>query len=287
MVVSLAVALAALFVASRTAAGRRFARDRIVSAVDRAIPGSVEIDAVETLWPARTRVRGLVFRDPEGRPVIEVERASIDLDLAATFGRRLRFRSAHVKGARIAIATGDGRLGIERAFSDGGRDRSDGGEERKRRIALDLASMRVDDARLVVDMAGERRVVMDGIDGFVGVYADPGAPVRVKLDRVSARLAESPAIDVPMRFDDLSGTVRAKSERVVDVEFRGAIAGDAMRGAFRYFPDRTPKAELALHIPEPSAGSAALSVGLGAAGRFAKDLHVTRSLGGRRVRATR
>src|SRR5690606_34402030 len=80
----------------RTASGGRALRERVEALVNDAIAGSMEGEKLEIGWPDEVHARGLVFRDPDGRPVLAVERAEVRLDPWQLLRRRLVFESVRV-----------------------------------------------------------------------------------------------------------------------------------------------------------------------------------------------
>lgn len=271
-----AATFVAVLVLVRTPHGRRMVRDRLEALVSDAIAGSMEIEELTNVWPGTVRARGIVFRDPEGRRVIEIERAAIAFDAAKLFRRRVAIRSANVDGVRISLTQREGKLGIERAFSRG-RPPSRG---KRRGVAIELENIHFERARLAVEPARGRRLVFADVQGFVAIRRDPGKPVRVRLDRVSAKLAKTSVLDPHVRIEDLRGEIHAKAAEAVDLEFGGTVEGDAMRGAFRYYPHRKPSTEIELDVPKASLRTRILSLGLGAIDRASPSVRVERSLGG-------
>src|SRR5690606_22294667 len=116
------VAVVALVGYVRTASGERALRERVEAAVSDAMAGSMEVEKLEMDWPDTVHARGLVFRDPDGRSVLAIDRAEVKLEPWQLLRRRLIFEKVRVRGARLTLASKGGDLGIERAFAAAKRD---------------------------------------------------------------------------------------------------------------------------------------------------------------------
>jgi hypothetical protein len=163
----------AVAVALRTSAAQRAIGERVRTALDDEIQGTVEIDEYVEVGPAELRVRGLRVLDERGTAVLHIDEAVLAPDLGALFDRRIAFRSAQATRATVLLTREDhDQLQFERAFHSAHPDDDDGGGFR-----IDLRAIHVRDLRIELGIGEDVRGGCDIETGRVSVSTLSEAPV--------------------------------------------------------------------------------------------------------------
>lgn len=198
--------LLVLLLVLQTPFGRERGGRLLEALVTSQIAGEMHIREVEDMSFSRAHVRGLVFDDPRGEPVIAIEEARVHFVWSALLGGTIRLDEAHARGVEVVIHTGDpSSTNIEDAFSSPSPDGSTDGVK----ILLD---------RITVE------------DAAVRIFA--GAGVAVHVSQGTVRLTHDPSLlergerPTDVILSDIYGNFHAdgyESISGVDVRTTGSI----------------------------------------------------------------
>jgi hypothetical protein len=229
-----------------TASGRRVLADRIEDALSGQIPGALAITSLDDIGADQAVLRGLRFSHPDGSPVLLVDEARIDLHLAELLGGTIGFEHARVTGGHLIIAVQpDGRTGLEAAFSE-----ADGGSGRDK-AKLQMRSIHVQDLTLTIQPSPDDTLVMRDVQGFVAIMQDDAFPgVRVRLDRISGKLAKPQFLGANLDILRADGWVHGAVEHVLDLKVAGELDGDRVDAHLEYFDREEKSVQLALDPKE-------------------------------------
>ncbi len=254
VVIGLGVLLIALLVLTTatitylitTTSGRRVLADRIEDALSGQIPGSLVISSLDEIGADEALLRGVRFLHPDGSPVLLVDEARIDLHVAELLGGTIGFEHARVRGGHLIIAVQpDGRTGLEAAFSEAGGG-SGGGKAR-----LQMRSIHVQDLALTIKPSPDDTFLMRDVQGFVAIVQDDASPgVRVRLDRISGKLAKPEFLGANLDILRADGWVHGAVEHVLDLKIAGELGGDRVESPLAYFERDTKNVELELDPKE-------------------------------------
>ena len=176
-----------------------FGRDLVMGVLTEALPGFFDCEQMQ--WgplPWRVTLLGADIRDPRGTPVIQVERATVTVDVAAMAGWglkklvfpergfELRFTETVATGANVLVADdGAGFLGIERAFDTP----APGTPPSRHPARIDLGGCVLLDSQIRVDVPGVY-VIGRGLNVWGGRVLVAGGRVRVSGPQLISRSGE-------------------------------------------------------------------------------------------------
>ena len=207
-----------------------FARGFAADAAGAPIAGSVEIGGLSLRWFGPQRASGVVLRDPEGKPVAEVN-ASVKVGLASLlFGSR-DLGLITLAGNATVVADESGETNLDRALREAGGtrlpDRAPAPTERAARAPAwpgDLRfRLKIDGLDLVyadpaiaeaTDGALHGLALVD-LSGASGVFG-PGSPTKMRLTATPGRLIRAGVLDPTL--DDGSA--------VLDIDLSGLVEPD-------------------------------------------------------------
>ena len=249
-------ALAASFWCCETRTGRRFVARRIEQLVTASIPGRLEIGELTRVDGPSLSARNVRFYHPDGRCLLAVDRADVELAPADALHGRLGFRSVAADGGYMSLATDpDGRLAFEATVNSkpvpGEPSDPHGG------LHYELRAMHVQNFRLLVKVSDDQYQVRQ-VSGYVGVYRVDTPGVQVTLEHIRGDVTPE-LLGQHVRIDDLHGWVHGKERKVVQGEVALRIGGDELKARVEYF-DRE-KDKVTVHI-ERSGGTAGSTVTL-------------------------
>ncbi len=236
--VVLGLALGASVQAAKSSAGERYVREWVQDVVSNEIPGRLEIGDLgdfELFSPpgvARAQARGVRFLDPDGEPVITVDDATVELDLLALLMFDVRIQRATAHGAEVRIdGLQDGGPRIEDVFSD-----SD--PFQPRRFGVFIENIEVRDVRFIAIPGPQKSIAFEQLEGIVdiAVLSDaPGATVKVRGFR--GMMSEPRVLGIKIELTDATGVIATSADKVVDIAYEATVAGAAVSGRFRLYPD--------------------------------------------------
>jgi hypothetical protein len=249
-------ALAASFWCSETRQGRRFVARRIEQLVTSNIPGRLEIGELTRLDGPHVSARNVRFFHPDGRCLLAVDSATVELALADALHGRLGFRSVAADGGYMSLAADpDGRLAFEATVNAAAKpgEPSDphGG------LHYELRAMHVQNFSLLVQLSNDPYRIRN-VSGFVGVYRVDTPGVQVKLERIRGDVTPE-ILGQHVRLEDLHGWVHGKERKVAQGEVALRIGSDPLTTRVEYF-DRE-KNKVNVHV-ERQSGVAAATVTL-------------------------
>ncbi len=180
--------------------------ERIVTALDEEIAGSIEVASIDEVSFGRIRVHGLVFSDPRGARVLELDNVAIRIEPSALLEDRFSVSSARVDGARLVITQRGRSFGLEDAFRSAAPPGGEGGG-----LRVDLRAIAFRELDLVINLSGA-----------------PRARGRLSQGTVAVQTSESGVPSV--RFRDVRGTLGVTSP---SISFGIAEAHGTFHGAAR------------------------------------------------------
>ncbi len=231
MLIALVLLAAAAAIYLRTDAGRRFAANRIEGLVTGALPGSMQIGQLERLGWLHPVIRDLRFFDPNGKEVLHLARADVDLSVGDLLRGQLGFERVYTQGGALLInVQPDGRTGLEAAFAEP----SQPGDEKGGGLRYHLRNIHVDGLHATFQVSPDQRFELRGVRGLVSVVRDATDGVRVDLQRISGSLQRK-LIGAPIRLTRADGWVHGGELHVLDLALRARVGDERLNAHLAYF----------------------------------------------------
>lgn len=256
---------------SHTEAGRRFAARRVERLVTANIPGRLTIGKITRLGFGHVEAQEVRFYHPDGRCVLRVGEAEVDLELADALHGRLSFeRAVAHRGFMLMSTDPDDRLSFEAAVNaphkPGEPSVPTGG------LHYALRNMRAEDFELVVKLGKliDYRIV--DVNGLVTVQRIDTPGTQVLLADIRGRVQQEVA-GAHVRIKQLDGKITGKAKQVAALTTTLHIGDGDLKARVGYF-DRD-KNKLELHVLKKE-GVAATTMTwlLEAVAGFSKDIRV-------------
>lgn len=201
---ALAVSLSAAALLAVLPVTRPLAATALVRWADDAVAGRLTLDGIAVLPDGGVELRGLRAFDPEGTPVLRVERARLFLASFDVAERRLGI-TASLSGLEVDAARrgADGELALARAFgpvraparapSPGGGGRAEPSRADGRGWTFDVSGLEIEDARVLAEWPGAGAVDAFGLRLTArGRWAAAGAWLELRAAGRLASPAEAP-----------------------------------------------------------------------------------------------
>jgi hypothetical protein len=256
---------------SQTEGGRRFAARRIERLVTANIPGRLTIGKLTRLGFGRVEAQEVRIYHPDGRCVLRVDEAEVDLELADAWNGRLSFERAVAHGGFMLFSTDpDDRLSFEAAVNaphkPGEPNVPNGG------LHYAMRNMRAESFALVLKLGKliDYRVV--DVNGLVTVQRIDTPGTQVLLADIRGRVEQEIA-GAHVTIKQLDGKITGKAKQVAALTVTLHIGDGDLRARLGYF-DRE-KNKLELHVLKKE-GLAATTMTwlLEAVAGFSKDIRV-------------
>lgn len=263
----LVLALALLYLSS--AAGRRSLADALERLVSSQIPGTMKIGTLERFGLFEPHLRDLRFLHPNGRTVLRLDRATVDVDLGYLLRGRLGFHHAETSGGELLLFTEpDGRTSLEATFdwpTPGSGNPKDG-------FHYQLRSMHVQHLTVVLQLAKEQFLRLRETRGFVAVTRENTAGVNVRLERLRGIL-DRKLLGAEVALEGADGEITGKQKQIVDLKLQLRIEQQKLFARLKVFDrDKTP-VELVLD-PEEGTGTTFAALGLKVGSWFTDAVNV-------------
>ena len=225
--------------------------DRIERLVTRQVPGHLEIGALENLdlfspvGMVSVTAHDLVFKSPNSREVMRLDRARIHFDATALFSREIHIERADIDGGTVTIEKTKGkRSQMEQTFADPGEGET--GKQKPRPYAFDLRALRVEGMNLVVSVPSREIRVRD-IEGYLGIFQTRWAEgATVKFHGMSAKVEKPELLGDVVELWHVNGEIRGARDQVADFEFKAKLLNGRMDGGFELYPARDKPVHLTL-----------------------------------------
>lgn len=170
---SVALAVVALIVlafgALQLSVVRSAVRDELLSLINSALPGRLEVGELRLPRPNRVVVEDAVLRNPAGEVVAQVDRAQASIDLMALPSGTVRITSAKAEGARLQLGRLGKREGLLSALSAPTPDAVEPKPEAAGfPSAIELPDLKIVDSEVTAQLDAHRlRLEVAGLHGAV------------------------------------------------------------------------------------------------------------------------
>lgn len=178
-------------------------RSTIVGAVDGRLSGSLTIESLRLSWLGGQTLRNIELRDPDGAPVLRIDRITTEASLLNLAFGGLAFGTTVIDSMEaVIVADASGQTNLQRALGGYGSTAKAGKSAPKARVPASLSgSIMITNASVSTSMAG-------------------GAPVGFEDMQLTARL---PKLGEPLEF--LLQARAAQGELDGKIDAKGTIAG--------------------------------------------------------------
>lgn len=232
------LALAAVLLYARTDAGRERVRQLVLSQARRSVPG-LELRRIGGDYVSDLILEGIVVRDREQRPAVQVERVTARFRLLPLLGKRLFVREVVVESPRVlGRPTEDETLNLTELTAPPEKQQPPAAEPKQKKsggLAIHLGRLVVTDARADVEMPDGRRVLVSRLE-LEGAADVDGAEITGRLARLDLDASvDERALSVALaaRGDIDENQIHAAIDRLVvrglapddPVSFTGAVNG--------------------------------------------------------------
>ena len=245
-----------------TEAGRAFVRDRVVAAISGGMAGSFDIESIEELSLHRVRARGVTFRDPTGKPAIEVTEAVVDFEPSQLWGGPYGFNRADIEGCRVHLSEDQqGKLNMQRTFA--GKAEPEGAEDepkKKDRTEIDLRSMVTSGCTLIIGGGGLPSLRMTDLKGIMRVQIGSDGKVALRFDDYQGTFEKGLPTGV-LRFREVAGRVDPGEPKLLHFDGKGRSEGAPVKFVLDILSKPKTRVKIDATFPELSAnGLRALAV---------------------------
>jgi hypothetical protein len=254
LLAALACSMLAAWWCTQTEGGRAFVARRVERLVTANIPGRLQIGKLRKLDGPHVEADDVRFFHPDGRCLLLVERASVDLDLADALSGRISFRGAVADGGYMILSTDpDGRLSFEATVNAKARPGQPSDPYGGAHYAM--RSMYAKHFRVYAKL-GPLDHHINGVSGYVGVRRIDTPGVQVNFERISGDI--QPAIaGEHVSIAKLDGWIHGKEPKIAElVVALGVGSGELKTRVDLYDRD---KDKLKLHF-ERKEGAEGLAV---------------------------
>lgn len=263
VLLALFVLAATFFALLHTEWGRERVRDSVERRVTDEIPGTLQLGAVRAidllgeLGIATVAVESVSFREPHGAEVIVVDDATLAVDLAALLRGHLAFRRGTITGGMVLVHVRNGVSTLERTFDHPDSEGTQPG------MTIDLASLRVDDLRVVIQPDPNTEVVVDDVEGFVRIRRTDDTPgIVVELERIEGTVDQPSFLGEHARLTSVDGEIRGREAKVVDLRYVAHFLGGTLTGTFAFVPNTDKTVRIVLDADGVRASIVALAANL-------------------------
>jgi hypothetical protein len=205
-----------------TEAGHAFLARQIAHGVNRSICGRLVVDRVTRVdWPALS-AEGVRILDPEGRPAIAVERATVHLSLRDMLAGRAGWARAEVSDGTVYVTQdARGRLNMSETFKHCGPSHpaSAGSGE------IDLRKMATSKMALVIGGGSLPALRMTGLRGVMRVHVLASGDTELLFDGYRGRFEKGLPTGL-LVFADVQGSVHSAGTRLLRFDGRGESEGE-------------------------------------------------------------
>lgn len=218
---------ASLDALTRSAAGRTWFVNELLSAISDGMRGSMSVGRCDHLSFQTWTVAAHDFRveDETGAEVLRVNHAVITIDPGSLLDGDVRItRARGVDGQLEITERADGESGIDRAFQ--GTNSGDGFALQPvvRFDRIDAVNVRVHIAAPGADL------VARGVRGEVALTAGSTVPTRVRIRRTRGHLQLSEPISAELRVLSVHGRLDTSHPRRFDARVEARFLGDPLEG---------------------------------------------------------
>lgn len=255
-----------------TDSGKRWVKERVEQVVTDNIPGKLRIGRIVELGPPLI-AEDVRFYHYDGRLVLVVEHAQVELDMLQALRGRLAFDRVAADGGHIVLSPDpDGRIAFEAAVDKpvppGQPHDPMGG------LHYDLASMHVQHFRVDAKISDMADFKVENVEGFIGVRRIETSGTVVKLEKISGRITPG-FLGKRTELKQLDGWVHGKQKHVAQMEFATRIGDGELSGRLNvYDRDKNP---VSIEIERATgAGDLAASIGDFAGGLLGDSLEIVK-----------
>ncbi|MET0343214.1 MAG: hypothetical protein ABW252_19555 [Polyangiales bacterium] len=181
----LGIVTALLLAWLESAHGRELVRTQLEKAIGGGMAGSLEVAALEEIGFRHLRARGVTFRDPDGKPAIEVDRVRIAYDPMQVFGGALGFERADIDGCHVRVHEGkDSKVNMDKLFASKEPKKKEPGEEEKKKDGRDIDLRLMNTAGCTLDIGGGSlpELRMTKLEGVMRVRVLADGKVELRFD---------------------------------------------------------------------------------------------------------
>jgi hypothetical protein len=269
-----AALLAGLLIAglycAHTQNGRSFVGRRIERFVTANIPGRFSIGKITRLGLSHVEAQEVRFYHPDGRCVLSVDEAEVDLELADALHGRLSFERAVARGGYMLMSIDpDDRLSFEAAVNAPTKP----GEANVPTSGLHYALRNMHAENLQVLMRfGSFEFRLLEVNGVVTVQRIDTPGVQVLLSGFRASLQQEIA-GAHVKIKQLDGTITGKARQVADLTTTLRVGDGDLRAQVGYFDRKKDKLKLRV-LKKEGVAATTMTWLLEAIAGFSSDLHV-------------
>jgi hypothetical protein len=208
-------------------AGRAFVRDRVVAAIGGGMAGTFEIQSIEELSLHRVRARGVTFRDPGGKPAIEVTETVVDFAPSQLWSGPYGFSRADIDGCRVHVTEDEqGKINMERTFAS--KKKKDEGDDdpakKKDGREVDLRSMITSGCTLIIGGGSLPSLRMTELEGIMRVHIASDGKVGLRFDGYQGTFEKGLPTGV-LKFREVAGHVDPGEAKLLHFDGKGRSEG--------------------------------------------------------------
>lgn len=254
----------------QTESGRNFTARRIERFVTANIPGRFTIGKLTRLGWGHVEAQEIQFWHPDGRCVLRVAEAEVDLDLADVLHGRLSFERAVAHGGYMLLSVDpDERLSFEAAVDAPPKP----GEASVPTSGLHYAmrNMRADNLELRMHF-GSFNFNMLNVNGVVTIRRIETPGTQVVLSGIRGNLQQE-IVGAHVKIKRLDGTITGKARQVADLTVSLGIGDSDISAQFGYFDRNKEKLKLRI-LKKEGVAAGTMTWLLKAISSFSSDMHV-------------
>lgn len=206
----------------------RVANERVSAAIGGALRiGAIDRISLPTLW-----ARDVQLVAPDGVAAIAVERAEVELDLAALLHGTFAFVRADVRGGIVRVlADPRGRINMEETFRSATPDDGDEHEDDEDAAdTLDLRGLATSGMTLIIEGKDLPSLKLTEIVGIMRVHVLGDGRTELRFDGYRGRIV-SGLPSGELAFRDVHGMVQTGRRRLLHFEGAGESEGEPVRFA--------------------------------------------------------
>lgn len=226
---------------SQTESGRAFCARRVSAMVTANIPGRFEIGKITHLGFRHVEAQEVRFYHPDGRLVLRVPAAEVELELADALHGRLSFERAVAHGGFMLLSVDpDDRLSFEAAVDaptkPGEPNVPNGG------MHYAMRNMRAENFEMRMHFGSFDFRLLD-INGIVSVQRIDTPGVQVLLADLRGRLQQE-IVGARVSIKKLDGKITGKVKQVADITTTLHVGDGDLMARFGYFDREKDKVTL-------------------------------------------
>lgn len=237
-----------------TDSGRAFVRDRVVSAIGGGMAGSFDIERIEELSLNRVHARGVTFRDPTGKPAIEVTEAVVDFELSQLWSGPYGFSRADIDGCRVHVTEDEqGKINIQRTFASKKKpDEGDDAPKKNDGREIDLRSMITSGCTLVVGGGSLPSLRMTELEGIMRVHIASDGKVALRFEGYDGTFEKGLPTGV-LKFREVAGHVEPGEAKLLHFDGKGRSEGAPVEFVLDILTKPKTRVKIDATFPELSA----------------------------------